>query len=88
MTLHSARVPNCVAMMFHHVIDLMLSCCFVNHFTEYLELGYNKLNGTIPTEVGQLTQLSEYTVIIDTMCLPSHTLGIHSYLPHVSNNSF
>ena len=62
MTLYSAHVPNCVAIMFHHVIDLMLSCCFVNHFTESLDLGYNYiLNGTIPTEVGQLTQLSEYT---------------------------
>ena len=60
MTLYSACVPNCVAMMFHHVIDLMLSCCFVNHFTEYLDLSDNILNGTIPTEVGELTKLSEY----------------------------
>ena len=88
MTLYSARVPNCGAMMFYHMIDLMLSCCFVNHFTESLSLSGNGLNGTILTEVGQLTQLSEYMVIVGMTYLPSHMLGIHSYLPHVSNNFF
>ena len=60
-TLYSAHVPNCVAIMFHHVIDLMLSCCFVNHFTEYLHIGNNQLGGMIPSVIGQLTKLSEYT---------------------------
>ena len=59
MTLYSACVPNCVAMMFHHMIDLMLSCCFVNHFTESLDRYGNELNGTIPAEIGKLTGLSE-----------------------------
>ena len=60
-TIHSACVPKCVAMMFQHLIDLMLSCYFVNHFTESLDLSSNELDGLIPSEIGQLTQLSEYT---------------------------
>ena len=46
--------------MFHLVIDLMLSCCFENYLTDTLWLDENTLSGTIPTEIGQLTQLSEY----------------------------
>lgn len=36
---------------------------FVNYSTESLWLGDNQLNGTIPSQVGQLTQLGEFTVI-------------------------
>jgi hypothetical protein len=60
MTLYSTHMPNCAA-TFHHVIDFMHSCCFVNDSTEYLDLGFNILEGTMPTEIGQLKQLSEYT---------------------------
>ena len=60
MTMYLARPPNCVS-TFHLVIDLMRSCCFVNYETEYLFLQSNSLAGMIPTEIGQLTQLSEYT---------------------------
>jgi hypothetical protein len=60
MTLYSAHAPNCVA-TFHLMIDLMLSHCFVNKSTESLWLSYNALVSQIPTEIGLLTQLSEYT---------------------------
>jgi hypothetical protein len=40
---------------FHSVLNLLLYCS-----TEDLHLGENELEGTIPTEIGELTKLSEY----------------------------
>jgi hypothetical protein len=88
MTLYFARTPNCVA-MFHLVIDLMLSCCFINFSTEYLWLCGNALTGTVPTEVGQLTELGEYTrdCCHDALA-QSLWVSIHSYPSNVSNGLF
>jgi hypothetical protein len=61
MTLYSARLSNCIV-TFHLVIkNLMHSCCFVNYSSVELVLDSNALEGTVPSEVGQLKQLSEYT---------------------------
>jgi hypothetical protein len=68
MTMHSAWLPIGVEMS-HLVIDLIVSCCFVNYSTERLWLDRNALNGTVPTEIGLLTQLSEYPVIATTNML-------------------
>jgi hypothetical protein len=70
--------------MSHLVIDLIVSCRFVNYLTERLWLDRNALNGTVPTEIGLLTQLSEYPVIATTNMLPV-TLSIDSYPTHDSN---
>lgn len=59
MIMYCARAPNYV--IFRLMIDLMLSYCFVNYSTESLDLSLNELEATIPTEIGQLTRLSEYT---------------------------
>jgi hypothetical protein len=59
MTTCSTSAPNSIATI-HLVIDLMLSCCFVNYSSETLCLDSNAMEGTIPTKIGQLTQLSEY----------------------------
>jgi hypothetical protein len=77
--MYSARLPNGIA-TFHLGIDLMLSCCFVNYSTERLSLWGNLLNGTIPTEIGQLTQLGEYSrdcchdMLVQSLlaCIPIH----------------
>ena len=88
MTLYFARAPNCVA-TFHLVIDLMLSCCFVNYFTESLDLSENALDVSLPTEIGQLTKLSEYTRdCCHDMLAQSRWASIHSYPPHYSNGLF
>ena len=88
MTLYFARVPNCVA-TFHLVIDLMLSCCFVNYFTEELSLYDNDLVGSLPTEIGQLTKLSEYIHdCFHDVLAQSRWASIHSYPPHDTNGLF
>jgi hypothetical protein len=43
--------------IFHLVINLIVSCCFVNFSTETIWLDTNSLESTIPTEIGQLKVL-------------------------------
>ena len=67
----------------------MLSCCFVNYFTEVLWLDDNSLVDTIPTEIGQLTKLSEYTCgCCHDVLAQSLWASIHSYPLHDSHGLF
>jgi hypothetical protein len=46
------------------VFFIVLSCLLVIfHSTDYLDLSHNSLTGTIPSEVGLLTKLSESSVV-------------------------
>jgi hypothetical protein len=72
---------------FHH-LNLTYCCCFINYCTEKLELNTNALDGIIPTEVGQLNQLSEYIRDCWHDALHSVTLGVPPYSPRDSNCSF
>jgi hypothetical protein len=58
--MHSAKPPNCIALIPSRELS-HLSCCFVKYFPEELWLVNNELEGTIPSEVGALTKLCEYT---------------------------
>jgi hypothetical protein len=47
-----------------HVFFIVLSCVLVIfHSTDKLYLGSNKLTGTIPSQIGLLTKLSESSVV-------------------------
>jgi hypothetical protein len=56
-----------------HVM-ILTAHLFVNYFTEDLELWGNTLQGTMPSEVGQLTALSEFSC---ACChdMPSQSFG-------------
>jgi hypothetical protein len=46
------------------VINLILSCCVINYSTEAIWFGESSLEGMIPSEIGELTKLSEYAIIV------------------------
>ena len=83
-----ADSSHCI-MTFHPVNNLMyVFLLFRNNSTVNLNLGYNQLTGSIPTEVGLLTQLSEYAKIDCHECVFSVASGIGSYPLRDSNSSF
>jgi uncharacterized Tic20 family protein len=68
MTMHSDHpciwLTHQIALHESHLVnDLTHFCCFVKYSTEFLSFLGNSLVGRIPSEVWQLTKLSEYTVI-------------------------
>jgi hypothetical protein len=44
------------------MVNLILSSCFINYAPEALFLSESSLEGAIPSEIGELTNLSEYSM--------------------------
>jgi hypothetical protein len=85
---HNALAQSLWASIRIHLVILMVlvwTVCAVE-----LRLYGNALNGTIPTEIGLMTSLGEYVLVIDCHNALAQSLwaGAHSYPPCDSNGLF